>query len=78
MNMKETLRLLMLILFGVTLIAMIPITASSIALGRIVIQPIDNLIKTMSQSRQTGKYEKIDVSVEGKDEMAQMGRSSMT
>ena len=53
---------------------MIPITASSIALGRIVIQPIENLIKTMSQSRQTGKYEKIDVLAEGKDEMTQMGR----
>ncbi len=73
-DVKHTLGLLMLILLGVTLIAMIPITASSIGLGRIVIQPIDNLIKTMSQSRQTGKYEKIDVLAEGKDEMTQMGR----
>jgi two-component system, OmpR family, sensor histidine kinase ArlS len=73
-DVKHTLGLLMLILLGVTLIAMIPITASSIALGRIVIQPIENLIKTMSQSRQTGKYEKIDVLAEGKDEMTQMGR----
>ena len=72
-DVKHNLDLLMLILLGVTLIAMIPITASSIALGRIVIQPIENLIKTMSQSRQTGKYEKIDVLAEGKDEMAQMG-----
>ena len=53
-DVKHNLSLLMLILLGVTLIAMIPITASSVALGRIVIQPIDNLIKTMSQSRQTG------------------------
>jgi two-component system, OmpR family, sensor histidine kinase ArlS len=73
-DVKHTLGLLMLILLGVTLIAMIPITASSIALGRIVIQPIDNLIRTMSQSRQTGKYEKIDVLAGGKDEMTQMGR----
>ena len=72
-DVKHNLSLLKLILLGVTLIAMIPITISSVALGRIVIQPIDNLIKTMSQSRQTGKYEKIDVSAEGKDEMAQMG-----
>ncbi len=72
-DVKHNLHLLMLILLGVTLIAMIPITASSIGLGRIVIQPIENLIKTMSQSRQTGSYEKIDVSAEGKDEMAQMG-----
>ncbi len=72
-DVKHNLSLLKLILLGVTLIAMIPITVSSAALGRIVIQPIDNLIKTMSQSRQTGTYEKIDVSAEGKDEMAQMG-----
>ncbi|WP_338654759.1 HAMP domain-containing sensor histidine kinase [Sporosarcina psychrophila] len=72
-DVKHNLSLLKLILFGVTLIAMIPITISSVALGRIVIQPIDNLIKTMSQSRQTGTYEKIEVPAEGKDEMAQMG-----
>ncbi|MFJ7934139.1 sensor histidine kinase [Sporosarcina sp. NPDC096371] len=72
-DVKHNLRLLMLILLGVTLVAMIPITASSIGLGRIVIQPIENLIQTMSRSRQTGNYEKIDVAVEGKDEMAQMG-----
>lgn len=70
---KHNLNLLKLILVGVTFIAMIPITASSIGLGRIVIQPIDNLIKTMSQSRLTGTYEKIEVPTEGKDEMAMMG-----
>ncbi|KAA0955804.1 HAMP domain-containing histidine kinase [Sporosarcina sp. ANT_H38] len=72
-DVKNNLYLLKLILLGVTLIAMIPITISSIALGRIVINPIGNLIKTMSQSRQTGTYEKIEVPAEGKDEMAQMG-----
>ena len=72
-DVKNNLSLLKLILLGVTLIAMIPIMISSAGLGRIVIQPIDNLIKTMSHSRRTGTYEKIDVSVEGKDEMAQMG-----
>ncbi|MER2089729.1 MAG: ATP-binding protein [Sporosarcina sp.] len=73
-DVKHNLHLLMLILVGVTIIAMIPITASSIGLGRIVIQPIDNLIKTMCHSRQTGKYEKIELPGEGKDEMAQMGK----
>ena len=52
---------------------MIPITISSAALGRIVIQPIENLIKTMSQSRQTGNVRKNRCPAEGKDEMAQMG-----
>ena len=72
-DVKHNLNLLKLILIGVILIAMIPIMVSSAALGRIVIHPIDNLIKTMSESRRTGKFEKIDVSSEGKDEMAQMG-----
>lgn len=74
-ELKGNLRLLKLILFGVTVVAMIPITASSIALGRIVTQPIEKLITTMSESRKLGTYEKINVSIEGKDELAQMGRT---
>ena len=74
-ELKGSLRLLKLILFAVTVVAMIPITASSIALGRIVTQPIEKLIKTMSESRKLGTYEKINVSIEGKDELAQMGRT---
>ena len=54
---------------------MIPITISSIALGRIVTQPIEKLINTMSQSRKAGTYEQISVPADGKDEMAQMGRT---
>lgn len=72
---KQNLTTLILILGGVTLLAMIPITMSSIALGRIVIQPIEKLIKTMSHSRSAGTYEKIKVSTRGKDELAQMGRT---
>ena len=74
-ELKGSLRLLKLILFAVTVVAMLPIMASSIALGRIVTQPIEKLIKTMSESRKLGTYEKINVSIEGKDELAQMGRT---
>ena len=74
-DLKKSLRLLELILIGVTVVAMIPITASSITLGRIVTQPIEKLIKTMAESRRSGTYEKINVSVKGKDELAQMGRT---
>ena len=73
--LKQNLTTLILILAGVTLIAMIPITISSIVLGRIVTQPIEKLIKTMSQSRKAGTYEKISMPTDGKDEMAQMGRT---
>ncbi|WP_342513429.1 HAMP domain-containing histidine kinase [Sporosarcina sp. FSL K6-1522] len=71
---KHNLNLLSLILFGVMLVAMIPITVSSITLGRIVTQPIEKLITAMVQSRKAGTYEKIAVPAEGKDEMTQMGQ----
>ena len=71
-DVKESLRTLSLILLGVTLIAMIPIIISSIALGRIITHPIEKLIETMSQSRKAGTYEKINIPSNGKDEMGQM------
>jgi signal transduction histidine kinase len=74
-ELKGSLRLLKFILLGVTVVAMIPITVSSITLGRIVTQPIEKFIMTMSESRKSGTYEKIAISVDGKDELAQMGRT---
>lgn len=72
LDVKETLRTLFLVLIGVTVIAMIPITISSVVLGRILTQPIEKLIQTMAQSRKSGTYEKIKLPSKGKDEMAQM------
>lgn len=71
-DVAHNLTTLMFVLAGVTLVAMIPILISSIALARILIQPIERLIATMSQSRQAGTYEKISLPAKGKDEMAQM------
>ena len=71
-DVKDSLRTLTLILLGVTLIAMIPITISSIALGRIITLPIEKLIETMRQSRKTSTYEKINIPSNGKDEMGEM------
>ena len=71
-DVKGSLRTLTLILLGVTLIAMIPIIISSIALGRIITHPIEKLIATMSKSRKAGTYEKINIPSNGKDEMGQM------
>lgn len=70
---KKNLDFLRLILFGVTIAGMLLMIASSISLGRTITKPINKLIKTMSQSRLSGKYEKITVPPNGKDEMAQMG-----
>ena len=71
-DVKGSLRTLTLILLGVTVIAMIPITISSIALGRIITLPIEKLIETMRQSRKTSTYEKISIPSNGKDEMGEM------
>ena len=58
---KHSLTTLILVLMGVTLVAMIPITVSSIMLGRILTRPIEQLIATMSRSRKSGTYEKINI-----------------
>lgn len=72
---ENNLRVLTFVLAGVTIFAMIPIILSSVALGRIVTQPIEKLIHAMNVSRQSGTYEKIRGTVNGKDELAQMERT---
>lgn len=71
-DMAHNLTTLKIVLAGVTLLAMIPILISSIALSRILLQPIQRLTDTMSQSRLAGTYEKIHLPEKGKDEMTEM------
>lgn len=71
---SRSLRLLKFILFGVTVLAMIPIALSSMTLGKVLTQPIRKLIATMAASRQSGKYEKI-AAQDGKDELAEMSQT---
>lgn len=71
-DVAHNLTMLMLVLSGVTLVAMIPILMSSVALSRLLIHPIERLIDTMSESQRDGTYEKISLPAKGKDEMAQM------
>ncbi|MFF2753579.1 sensor histidine kinase [Psychrobacillus sp. NPDC058041] len=72
-EVDKNLNFLRLILIGVTLIGMFLMTISSIMLGKIITGPIKKLINTMSQSRLSGKYKKINVPAKRKDEMTQMG-----
>ncbi|HEX5563461.1 MAG TPA: HAMP domain-containing sensor histidine kinase [Sporosarcina sp.] len=74
-DVEENMRGLKYVLIGVTTFAMIPITISSMTLGRIVTRPIDNLITAMNRSRQSGTYEKLTGVVNGNDELAQMERT---
>lgn len=71
-DVTENLRVLRLVLIGVTSFAMVLIILSSVTLGRIVTQPIEKLITAMTRSQQSGTYEKITGAVNGKDELAQM------
>lgn len=72
---SRNLKVLQMILLAVTLIAMLPITLSSMALGRAVLQPIRKLTATMSASQKAGTFEKITVAEKEKDEMANMSRT---
>ena len=74
-DVEGNMRVLKYVLIGVTAFAMIPITISSMTLGRIVTQPIENLITAMNKSRQSGTYEKMTAVVNGNDELAQMERT---
>ncbi|WP_060207522.1 sensor histidine kinase [Sporosarcina koreensis] len=74
-DVEENMRVLKYVLIGVTTFAMIPITLSSMTLGRIVTQPIENLITAMNKSRQSGTYEKLTGVVNGNDELTQMERT---
>lgn len=71
-DMAHNLTTLKIVLAGVTLVAMIPILISSIALSRILLQPIKRITDTMSQSRLAGTYEKIHLPEKGNDEMTEM------
>ncbi|REB06025.1 sensor histidine kinase [Sporosarcina sp. BI001-red] len=74
-DLKANLRLLKMVMIGITLFAMIPIIISSITLGRIVTQPIEKLIQAMTDSRRSGTFQQIAVPEQGKDELAQMGQT---
>ncbi|WP_317945002.1 sensor histidine kinase [Sporosarcina saromensis] len=74
-DVEQNLRVLKFVLIGVTAFAMILIVLSSMTLGKIVTQPIEKLIQTMTSNRQSGKFEKINENVDGKDELAQMERT---
>ncbi|MFC5605093.1 sensor histidine kinase [Sporosarcina koreensis] len=74
-NVEENMRVLKYVLIGVTIFAMIPITLSSMTLGRIVTQPIEKLITAMNRSRKSGTFEKLTDVVSGNDELAQMERT---
>lgn len=74
-EVERTLSLLKIILILVTLLAAIPIIFASLALSRLILQPLERLSTTMKKSADTGKYEKIELTEKGKDELTEISRT---
>ena len=77
-SMEEVVRTmssLKIILILVTLLATIPIFLASLALSRLILQPLERLSTTMKKSADTGKYEKIECTEQGKDELTEISRT---
>lgn len=74
-EVEKTLNLLKIILILVSLVAAIPIFLASLALSRLILQPLERLSTTMKKSAETGRYEKIEVTEKGKDELTEISRT---
>ncbi|MEK0289061.1 HAMP domain-containing sensor histidine kinase [Caldifermentibacillus hisashii] len=71
-DQSETLRF---ILFAVTFVATIPIIVSSQLLGKLIMDPITALTKTMKEITKSGQFKRIPMNQQTKDELEQMGKS---
>lgn len=69
----ETLQVLRIVLVAVTAIALVPVILSTRILGRLIVQPITALIRTMREIRQSGRFRRIELKEKSKDELVEMG-----
>lgn len=74
-EVASTLSLLKAILVVVSIVATIPIFLASLALGRLILLPLNRLNETMLKSATTGKYEKIEIPDQGGDELTNIHRT---
>lgn len=74
-EVERTLDLLKVILVVVSVVATIPIFLASLVLGRLILLPLERLNETMRKSASTGKYEKIDTTEKGGDELININRT---
>ncbi|WP_016993548.1 sensor histidine kinase [Lysinibacillus boronitolerans] len=74
-EVERTLDLLKVILVVVSFVATIPIFLASLVLGRLILLPLERLNETMRKSASTGKYEKIDTTEKGGDELTNINRT---
>jgi two-component system sensor histidine kinase ArlS len=74
-ELMELLLILRFVLIAVTIAALIPALVSSGILGRVIMQPIAAMTRTMNEITRSGKFVKLDQGNASKDELAEMGEA---
>ncbi|MGE7665578.1 sensor histidine kinase [Ureibacillus composti] len=74
-EVASNMELLKLTLVVVIILATIPILLSNMILSGIILRPIEQLSTAMKKSSTSGTYEKIEEANDGRDELAQIGRT---
>jgi two-component system, OmpR family, sensor histidine kinase ArlS len=72
---ERHLSMLKLVLTLVTIVAMIPILLSNVALARIITQPVTDLITTMRRNKKRGEFEKMTLEKKRNDELYEMSET---
>lgn len=72
---QETLQILQVVLIFASLIILFPSFLAARSLANFVLRPIQALVATMKQIETEGTFQKIEYNREGKDELADMGRT---
>ncbi|MFB9278364.1 sensor histidine kinase [Cohnella cellulosilytica] len=77
-SLRETtdnLQSLRIVLIAVTVLALVPVVASGRWLGKLIVQPIANMTKTMKEIRESGRFKRLEFDDSAKDELSEMGRT---
>lgn len=69
----DTLQVLRVVLVIVTCIALIPVLFSIRLLGRLIIKPISAMTLTMKEIRRSGRFNRLELEGQSKDELMEMG-----
>lgn len=69
----ENLKILRIVLLIVTIVATIPVIISSRVLSQVITTPITSMIETMKDIRISGRFQRIHLQGNQKDELAEMG-----
>jgi two-component system sensor histidine kinase ArlS len=69
----DTLQVLRVVLLVVTCIALIPVLFSIRLLGRIIMKPISAMTLTMKEIRRSGRFNRLELQGQSKDELMEMG-----